>query len=307
MLGIDVGGTAIKAEVLGGDLSPLAATSAPTPHGVPRPVAAREDPVVAAVIGVASRLLESTGAAVQGVGLAVPGLVDAEQGVVRHAANLGWRDVAVGAEVSAALGLPVTLTHDVGAAGRVEWRLGAGRGTDDLLVVIIGTGIAAAIVANGSWVRGSGHAGELGHLIVRPGGPRCACGQQGCLEMISSSRAIAAAYRQRSGKPATGAAEVVRRLAADPAAATVWADATDALADALLAACTILAPRRIVLGGGLSEAGDALIQPVRERMRQQARVAAIPNIVPAAYGARAGVVGAALAALGSAPPTGAEQ
>ena len=125
--------------------------------------------------------------------------------------------------------------------------------------------------------------------------------------MISSARAIAAAYRQRSGKPATGAAEVVRRLAADPAAATVWADATDALADALLAACTILAPRRIVLGGGLSEAGDALIQPVRERMRQQARVAAIPDIVPAAYGARAGVVGAALAALGSAPPMGAEQ
>ena len=260
---------------------------------------------MAAVVEVARRLLDSTGAPVQRVGLAVPGLVDADQGIVRHAANLGWRDVAVGAEVSAAVGLPVTLTHDVGAAGRAEWRYGAGRGTDDLLVVIIGTGIAAAIVANGTWVRGSGHAGELGHLVVRPGGLRCSCGQHGCLETISSARAIAEAYRQRSGNPVAGAAEVVRRLPADPDAAAIWADATDALADALLTACTLLAPRRVVLGGGLSEAGDALIQPVRERMRQQARVTAVPDIVPAAYGARAGVVGAALAALESAPPAGA--
>ncbi len=115
----------------------------------------------------------------------------------------------VTAPVAAALGLPVTMVHDVTAAGIAEWRCGAGRGVDDLAVVVIGTGIAVTLVTGGALVRGgAGQAGELGHVVVRPGGPPCACGQRGCLEAISSARAIADAYAARSGRPVDGAVEV---------------------------------------------------------------------------------------------------
>jgi glucokinase len=188
--------------------------------------------------------------------------------------------------------------HDVTAAGMAEWRCGAGRGVDDLAVVVIGTGIAATFVTGGTVVRGgTGHAGELGHVVVRPGGPPCACGQRGCLEAISSARAIADAYAARSGRAVDGAIEVFTRLGFDPLAEEVWQGAVDALADALLIVCALLAPSRIVLGGGLAGAGEALLAPLRSRLERAAGLEAAPPVVAAQLGSRAGVIGAALAAL----------
>jgi glucokinase len=156
------------------------------------------------------------------------------------------------------------MVHDVTAAGTAEWRCGAGRGVDDLAVVVIGTGIAATLVTGGTVVRGgSGQAGELGHVVVRPGGPPCACGQRGCLEAISSARAIADAYAARSGRSVDGAIDVFTRLGRDPVADEIWQEAGDALADALLMVRALLAPSRIVVGGGLAGAGEALLAPVR--------------------------------------------
>jgi glucokinase len=296
VLAVDVGGTSIKAEILDPSLTGCATASIATPR-------AGGDATLSAVIDLARRLLSDlpSPTGVTRVGLAVPGLVDVDRGVGVLAANLAWRDLPVTAPVSAALGLPVTMVHDVTAAGVAEWRCGAGRGVDDLAVVVIGTGIAATLVTGGVLVRGgTGQAGELGHVVVRPGGPPCACGQRGCLEAISSARAIADAYAVRSGRLVDGAIEVSTRLGFDPVAEEVWQDAVDALADALLIVCALLAPSRIVLGGGLAGAGEALLGPVRSRLERTAGLEAAPPVVAAQLGARAGVIGAALAALDAA-------
>jgi glucokinase len=293
VLAVDVGGTSIKAEILDPSLTSRATASALTPRPGGRAV-------LAAVIDLGRRLLHSlpSPAGVTRVGLAVPGVVDIDRGVGVLAANLGWRGMAVRAPVSAALGLPVTMVHDVTAAGVAEWRCGAGRGVDDLAVVVIGTGIAATLVTGGIVVRGgTGQAGELGHVVVRPGGPPCACGQRGCLEAISSARAIADAYAARSGRPVDGAIEVFARLGSDPVAEEVWQDAVDALADALLIVNALLAPSRIVLGGGLAGAGETLLGPVRSRLERAEGLEAAPPVVAAQFGTRGGVIGAALAAL----------
>jgi glucokinase len=293
VLAVDVGGTSIKAEILDPSLRRCAAASTATPR-------MDGDATLSAVIDLARRLLSDlpSPAGVTRVGLAVPGVVDVDRGVGVLAANLAWRDMPVTAPVSAALGLPVTMVHDVTAAGVAEWRCGAGRGVDDLAVVVIGTGIAATLVTGGVLVRGgSGQAGELGHVVVRSDGPPCACGQRGCLETISSARAIADAYAARSGRTVDGAIEVSTRLGFDSVAEEVWQDAVDALADGLLIVRALLAPSRIVLGGGLADAGEALLGPLRSRLERAEGLEAAPPVVAAQLGSRAGVIGAALAAL----------
>lgn len=294
VLAFDIGGTTIKAEVLGPDLECLRSAVAPTPYGDPD--AALE------ALGVLGRgLLDGLPGeqrpGVDRVGLAIPGIVDAAAGRVVFSANVGWRDVALSGAVRDAFGLPVAVIHDVAAAGLAEWRRGSGRGSDDLLVVVIGTGIAAVIVAGGRIVRGGiQQAGELGHLIIRPDGPPCRCGQRGCVEALGSAAAIVGAYGAATGHEVDGAAAVHARLGTDPVADRVWADAVDALADGVLAACTLLAPARVVVGGGLAAAGEDLLAPLRARLADKARVAKVPELVTAAFGGRAGLVGAALAA-----------
>ncbi len=292
VLAVDVGGTTIKAEALDGTSSTLATAGARTPRD-------DGDAVLRTVVDVVRDLLAALTPAqraqVGHAAIAVPGLVDPASGTSVLAANLGWRGTPVAEVVSQATGVPVVLGHDVTAAGTAEWRLGAGRDVDDLLVVVIGTGIAATIVSEGRIVRGgSGQAGEIGHVVVRPGGPVCACGQHGCLEAVASARAIADRYQDLSGRAVAGADDVRRLLGRDRTADLVWDEATDALADGLLAACTLLAPSRVVLGGGLSGAGAALIDPVRDHMRRRARIAVVPPIVAGELGSRAGVLGAFL-------------
>lgn len=281
VLGIDVGGTSIKGEVLDRSGNKVTSGSSTTPG---------PQAVIQAIIGLATMALDRHDD-VAAVGVAMPGIVDLEAGTVVNAVNLGLRNVPVVEPLAKALDLPVVMTHDVLAAGYAEWRLGAGRGADDLLVVVIGTGIASVIVAGGHLVTGGlRQAGELGHVVVRPDGEPCACGQVGCLETIASARAIAEAY-------GVDGADVVRqRLGADPQADAVWADAVDALADGLVTACALFSPTRIVVGGGLADAGDDLIGPVRASMIAKAKVAAVPELVRAELGARAGVVGAGLRA-----------
>jgi glucokinase len=300
VLAFDVGGTTIKAEVLDPDLEPLGVGSVPTPYG--DPAAAHK-----AIRELGRSLLDGLPArrrsGVARVGLAVPGIVDLANGTAVFSANLGWRDVQVAAPVRAAFGLPVVVSHDVTAAGLAEWRRGAGRGVDDLLVVVIGTGIAAVIVVGGRIVRGGlQQAGELGHLVVQPGGPMCNCGQRGCVEVLASARAVARTYAAATGRAVEGAVTVHSRLGTDTAADAAWDQAVDALADGLLAACTLLAPVRVVIGGGLANAGNALLDPLRARLVDKARVAAVPELVTAALGERAGLVGAALFARGGTDP-----
>ncbi|MEP6667018.1 MAG: ROK family protein, partial [Nocardioidaceae bacterium] len=143
---------------------------------------------------------------------------------------------------------------------------------------------------------GLSQGGEFGHVVVRPGGPDCSCGNQGCVEAVSSAAAIARAYAAVAHRQVDGSAEVLAATADDPLAVAVWDEAVAALADGLISVVNLLSPARIVVGGGLAEAGDALINPLSSAIAERAAVVPAPEIVPAEFGARAAVVGAALLA-----------
>lgn len=292
VLAFDVGGTTVKAEVLGPDLRAWARGTTGTPRGP-----ALVDAVVDLAADLLGQLTPRQRGDVTAAGLVLPGIVDGERGVSVFAANLGLRDEPLAGPVSRRLGLPVRLGHDVTAAAEAERRSGAASDVVDPLVVVIGTGIAAVSYVHGRRVVGtSGQAGELGHVVVRPGGPVCGCGARGCLEAVASASAVARAYRERSGRAVTGADEVVALLGRDADADAVWAEASSALADGLLMAVALLAPGAIVLGGGLAQAGAALVDPVAALMKERATVLTAPPLLTAALGSRAGVVGAGLLA-----------
>jgi len=293
VLAVDVGGTTIKAEVVGGRGDVLAAGVRPTPRG--------ED-ALAAVSRLGRSLIDEVEGESRGqvsrAGLVVPGIVDRCRGVGVLSANIGWRDLALGSPLETAWGMPVLVDHDVTIAGWAEWQVGAGRDCDDVFFVALGTGVAASIVAGGQLLRGGlGQAGEFGHVVVRPGGPLCGCGGRGCLEAVASAASIARAYSAVSRRQVEGAADVLAAaMARDPLAVSVWDEAIAALADGLTVVVNLLSPARIVLGGGLAVAGDAFISPLCEAVSRRADMVPVPDIVRAEFGARAALVGAALLA-----------
>lgn len=285
---LDVGGTEIKTATLddGGRLGPV--THVPTPRGsdvVERVL----DAVEAHVAAVRSR------GPVGAVGLVVPGIVDADRGVAVFSENLDWHDVPFRDLVAERVRIPVGFGHDVASAGRAEAELGAAAGCDDVAVLVVGTGMAAALISGGRPLLAGGWAGELGHSVVDPTGPVCVCGARGCLEAIASAAAIARLYTAATGDPVTGAHEVLLRLRdGDPAAHRVWDDAVVALAAGIRQLAAIVSPELVVIGGGLSRAGDDLFEPLRDAVAATVRPHRLPRLVPAAIGAHAGLVGAAL-------------
>ncbi|MWA06038.1 ROK family protein [Actinomadura sp. LD22] len=135
-------------------------------------------------------------------GIAVPGIVDEASGTAVRAANLGWQDVPLLHLAQERLGVPVAVGHDVRTGGLAEAVLGAGRDAGDFVFMAIGTGIAAALILNGTTYPGvSGWSGEVGHIVVRPGGEACACGNRGCLETYASAASIARRYTTAAGNP----------------------------------------------------------------------------------------------------------
>jgi glucokinase len=290
VVAVDVGGTDTKAALVGGGGTVLASRSLPTP----RAGADTGERVIDMVV----RLVEELGDGAAAVGLAVPGLVDERRGIAVASENLDWADVPFTAAVSQRCGLPTVIGHDVRAGGLAESRLGAARGVQDVVFMPIGTGIAAAILLGGRLHAGDGYAGEIGHTDAGHDEP-CACGRRGCLEAIASAAAIARRYAARTGRGVAGAADVIAAArAGDPAAIAVWDDALDALAGALAWVASVLAPEVVVVGGGLSRAGDALFDPLGERLaRRLTFIQRAPRLVPAALGDRAGCHGAGLLAL----------
>jgi glucokinase len=290
VLAVDVGGTTIKAEIAdSASGAVLASGSAPTPHG-----AAAID--AAGALG--SSLIADAGP-VAAAGVIVPGIVDREQRIAVYSSNIGWSSVPAGDVLERAWGVPVALDHDVTCAGLAEWQTGAGAGCADMAFVAIGTGIAAALVCDGRLLRGGGNGrqpGEIGHVVVRPDGPPCGCGARGCMEAIGSASAIARAYAAVTGTAVGGALEVELAAAHDDRARKVWDDAVSALADGLVVLTTLLAPSRVVIGGGLAVSGPFLMEPLEALVRERVRVQPVPSLAVAAHGTRAGLAGAALLA-----------
>ncbi|GGZ10412.1 sugar kinase [Streptomyces nitrosporeus] len=261
------------------------------------------DAVVDTVLGFAADLhtygKEHLGEGAVAAGVAVPGIVDAEHGIAVYSSNLGWRDVPMRALIAERLGgIPVALDHDVRTGGLAEGRIGAGQGADRFLFVPLGTGIAGAIGIGGTIEAGAhGCAGEIGHIVVRPDGPRCGCGQHGCLESLASASAVSRAWAEASGDPEADAADCAAAVVSgDPAALRVWRDAVDALAAGLVTALTLLDPRVLIIGGGLAEAGETLFTPLRAAVEERITFQKLPRIVPAALGDTAGCLGAGLLA-----------
>ena len=251
-----------------------------------------------------SQKATAEGHRVRAIGVVVPGVIDAEHGTV-GAENLEWVGTPVLAELKAAVrstggdDVPIVLAHDVRAGGYAELRQGALAGTTNSMFLPLGTGIAAAMIVDGSLVSGDGYAGELGHskFIHGDAAELCACGQWGCLETVASAAALARRYAARTGRTVDGAREVMELLAAgDPDAAQVWQDALAALVDALVLYTTLVAPTRIAIGGGLVGAGETLLQPLREGVHARLTFQREPEIVAAVLGEEAGMLGAALMA-----------
>jgi glucokinase len=291
VVAIDIGGTGIKAGLVAADGTLDHQRREPT--GVER----GPDAVVETVLRIAEELAGATPAGAKAVGLVTPGVVDEAAGVAVWAANIGFHDVPLADRVAAHLGMPAVLGHDVRAGGVAEARLGAGRGARHVLFTAIGTGIAAAQVIDGEAVAGAhGAAGELGHVSVRPGGPPCACGGQGCLEAVASAAAIGRRYAELAGGAADATRVVAGAAAGDEVATRVWREAIGALADGLVIGQALVDAEVIVIGGGLAEAGEALLAPLRTAVKERLTFHRKPRVVPAALGDEAGCIGAGLRA-----------
>ena len=294
VVGVDVGGTRIKAAVLDRAMRPLVRQDVDTA------AAAGPDAVLDRVAGLVERLAAEgrrRGARVEAAGVVVPGVVDERAGTALYAANLRWHGVRVRERLAAVVSHPLAFGHDVRAGALAESRLGAARGVGDVLFVAIGTGIAGALVVGGEpYARP--YAGELGYLVVEPAGPPCACGNRGGLEAYASAAAIADAYRRATGAAEeVSAADVARRVAAgEPAATAVWGRAVEALATAVAACMALVAPELVVLGGGLSRAGTLLLDPLAAATRRRLTFQPPPRLEAAALGDRAGCLGAGLLA-----------
>jgi glucokinase len=227
-------------------------------------------------------------------GLIVPGLVDEVTGTGILSVNLGWKDFPFAARARAALGLPIAFGHDVGAAGEAEFRYGAAKGAADAIVIVIGTGIAGAVFSDGRRLTGGGYAGELGYAPVPDPDHR---GSTTILEAVGSAGAVAARYAAATGRDMDGAQRVLALASdGDPDAIRVWDEAIDALALSVAHCSSILGSQTIVIGGGLSQAGDALLVPLRARVDGLLTIHRRPQIVPAALGQNAGLIGSALKA-----------
>lgn len=301
VLAFDVGGTDIKAGLVDEAGRMLGITRVPTPlHG-----GETADAVLKEVAQLAAGLARDfPGVTPRAAGLIAPGLVDDERGVGIRAVNLSWSNVPFKQLLEQRLKLPASFSHDVRAAGTAEFLLGAAQPFHDVVIVVIGTGIASAVFIDGRAHRADGYAGELGHSIIDPHGELCACGARGCLETVASAGAIVRRYQQRTGHRPNGAKDVLQRAQNGDAAATlVWNEALDALALAIAQLAAVLAPEAIIIGGGLAQAGDALFRPLRGRVDALLSFHRRPTILPAFLGDNAGLLGAALAARRVSPGT----
>jgi glucokinase len=249
------------------------------------------------------------------VGLGTAGMVSLD-GVVRFAPNIAWREFPLGERVRAAVGLPTLVDNDANVAAWGEFRYGAGRGSTDMLLVTVGTGIGGGIVSGGKLLRGShGFAAEIGHIIVEPNGPRCGCGNLGCWEQVASGRAIgrlgrtvalehpeSLLVRLASGDAAKVNGPIVTDAAqqGDPVAKHVLAEVGRRLGQGMAGLANVLDPDVIVVGGGAIEAGELLLEPARQAFVDAIQAPEHRPEVPvlaAMLGNDAGAVGAAALAL----------
>ncbi|MDR7486568.1 MAG: ROK family protein [Armatimonadota bacterium] len=305
IIGVDLGGTKILTALVDEGGRVLGRARIPTPASGP-------DTDIEAIVQSVRTVVARSGVdlrAVAGMGVGAPGPLDPATGVVFEPPNLpGWKDVPLAERLADRLGLRIYVENDANAAALGERWVGAGAGVDDLVYITVSTGVGGGLIVRGQLYHGvSGTAGEVGHMVIDPRGPRCHCGRTGCLEQLASGTAIAREARAAlaAGRPSVLAhlpagelsAEDVARAArdGDPLAREVFAHAAAALGTGVANLVNLLNPAMVVIGGGVARAGDLLLAPVRRIVQEEAfdRPAAAVRIVPAALGDDVGAVGAA--------------
>lgn len=275
VVGADLGGTHLRAALVteSGEVSAR--------HDAPTPKSATPEEMIALLVTILGDVVRASATPPLAVCVGTPGLINADQGKVILAPNIpGFRNLVLTEPLASALALPVFIENDASAAALGEFRYGAGRGARNLLHGTLGTGIGGGIVIEGRLYRGSrGLAGEIGHVILDPAGPRCNCGSRGCLEALVSGVAFAARARKLL---AAGGSELLLEIVGyrDPTAADLFAAANAGdqkceaevrhgghrLGLAFGGLVNVLNPDAVTLSGGLLQMGDMLLEPLRKAM-----------------------------------------
>lgn len=306
LLGIDIGGTKTAAGVV------TRAGWALSFHVEPTPRAADAEELLAFVVRVAERASEGYRDQVAAVGVGCGGPMIYPDGIVSPLFIPAWRAFPLRARLAETFGLPITLDNDANAFALGEALFGAGRGARCLLGIVVSTGVGGGIVADGRVFHGAtGNAGHIGHAIVSADGPRCSCGAIGCLTAYASGTGLVARAQAGiqagtptrlatlSGSLLTGRAIAEAAANGDAFAAGLIHDAGVAIARGIVDAASLLDLDRVVLGGGLIQAGEILLDPLRAELRERARLPFTRNldIRVTAAAREAGVIGAAALCL----------
>jgi glucokinase len=310
-IGCDLGGTNMRAAIVDVETGTVL-------HQMSVPTQAREGhhDVMKRMAELCLEVIPSAGMnkdAIGGIGIGVPGVLDLEKGETLFLPNLEgtWPHVPLQRTMEELTGLPTALLNDVRSITNGEWRFGAGQGVDTVAVFAIGTGIGGGLIINGQLYLGiGGTGGELGHITIDYNGPICGCGNRGCLEAFTSGPAIAAmglkAVTQGLTTRIADLCEndlnaVTPKLIAqaaqegDAIARDIYERAGFYLGIAAANVCVAVGPRRIIIGGGVSRAGDLLLEPIRRTLRERVTVMPIEQVevVQSQLGNNAGVIGVA--------------
>jgi glucokinase len=305
-IGIDVGGTKIAGGLVTADGTVVGSARRVSP-------ATDSQAIVSSIGDLVEELRDRAEDDIAGVGVAAAGFVDRDRSTVLFAPNLAWRDEPLRADLEKRLGMSVVIENDANAAAWGEFRFGAGEDVDDLLLITVGTGIGGGIVLEGRMHRGAfGVAGEIGHLNMVPDGLPCGCGGKGCWEQYASGRALrrygrerAAADRVRGARLLElneGIAETIRGIhitqaaqEGDPLALEVYEELADWLGRGMADLAALFDPAVFVLGGGVSDSGDLLREPVAKAFEKYL-IGGVhrprAEVVLASMGSAAGIAGA---------------
>ena len=310
-LGIDVGGTKIAAGVTDPQGRILAKAESATLAGRPFPEVVRD---MAACARRAMEMAECPEEALHAIGIGIPGIAENETGTVIFCTNLGWHDEPLRRELSQYINKPIYIDNDATVAGFAESVAGVSRGAKSSVFLTLGTGVGGGIVIDGKpWTGAHGVASELGHVTLVVDGIPCTCGKAGCLERYCSATALirrgqeaaekhpeGAIARAALGDPAriTGKLVIDCAREGDPQALHIFHEYTRYLAIGINNVISFLDPEIVVLGGGISHAGDFLLDAVRSRIPDflMFKTMPYPKVELAVLGNQAGIIGAAMVA-----------
>lgn len=277
-VGIDIGGTFIKGAVVNGEGETLAYKKVPTECAV------SNMRVVENVSALTDELIKTANARredVVGIGVGVPGIVDTEKGVVICSENLYFQNFPIAEEISKLTGFSVKIANDANAAALGEAKFGAGKRYSDTVMVTLGTGVGGGIIIGGKLFEGNLGAGaELGHMVIKAGGKRCACGRRGCFESYSSARALVRMSKAEARKnPASLLGQVpLSEISGktpfdladkDEVAGRVVENYIKMLACGLANIANIFRPEAIIIGGGVSAEGERLLAPLEKEFHKE--------------------------------------